>query len=115
MDSTTRNARFWISYGEAWVKITLKPGQTVAFCTGGETDEGYSCTAEEYEHTGDVVERRVTSWGRDCDGRHEYSGDDCCPLDNLRAWPSHCDTVLLPEWEHLDHSQRDYAAEAMGY
>ena len=54
------NARFWIWWNGDWVKITLRPGQSIAMRCGGATDEGFNVESSGYEHDGD----RVTSWLR---------------------------------------------------
>jgi len=43
-----RQARFWIDYKGSVVRLKLNPNQIVDVVFGGQTDEGYSWTAERY-------------------------------------------------------------------
>jgi hypothetical protein len=108
------NARFWVWYGGDWVKLTLRPGDRREVTGGVSTDEGYSCMSEVYEHLGDRVRSELSQWGRDCDGRYEYSSDAECPITELRAREGH-DGTPIPEWRQVFAGQRDYTAEMAGY
>lgn len=130
------NARFWVWANDGWVKLTLRPGQSLGFCYGGAHDEGYSFTHEEYLHDGERVLSRFESEASDCDGRLDRFIVTACPLDQLRARDMHAEEqaraefwrddptkpefnenvgIFAPEWEKVRASQRDRAAEAMGY
>jgi hypothetical protein len=126
MKSETPNARFWVWENDGWIKITLKPGQTLRHFRGGETDEGYSNEWQSYEYDGDegTVVSRYSNESRDCDGRHVYYADSHCPISELQArppepadpeWGTEEIPVPRPEWRKGSASQRDYYAEAMGY
>ena len=57
--SAERNARFWVYSGNAeggWVKLTLKPGQTLTHASGGPCDEGYSYREDSWHHAGDHLQ-----------------------------------------------------------
>lgn len=110
-----RNARFWVCWRDGWVKLTLRPNQTLELHSGGPTDEGYSCTSEVYTHEGDCVRVEYSTWGRDCDGRHEWNCECVCPLDSLQADVVEGSAIRLPVWERERSGQRDYTAEAAGY
>lgn len=110
------NARFWVWWNDGWVKLTLKPGVTLAVGYGGPTDEGWSQYSEQWSLTGDRVEREWCSIGRDCDGRLEQSGEDFAWLDDLVAGVAgEFDEVRVPIWRDSQTSQRDEFAELAGY
>jgi len=111
---------------DGWIKLTLKPGQTLRWAKGGKCDEGFSIDYNEYEYDADdgVVLSRFTNESQDCDGRHSYYGDAECPISELQArppepadpeWGTEEIPVPRPEWRKVSASQRDYYAEAMGY
>lgn len=114
-----RNARFWHynSKKDSWIKLTLKPGQSVEFHSYSTDEEGWHSTSERYTSDGIQVNHEWISDGRDCDGRLTQAGESVCLIDNLQSrlvedfpdWP------LLPQWELVDSSQRDEYAEMMGY
>jgi hypothetical protein len=117
------NARFWIWTNTGWVKLTLRPEQELSWTYGGNTDEGYSYSAEKYTHCGDRVVSESSTEARDCDGRMDHHSVCECPLDHLRArdmgaeqpdYPENAG-IFAPEWQRVSAGQRDYAAEAMGY
>lgn len=116
-----RNARFWTYVcGAGFVKITLKPGQALTHLNGGATEEGYSWNAETWEHCGDHVACRISSWGRDCGGRHGEERDYHCELDKLDAGGGRLDeatgkVVKVAAWEPGESSCYDEFAEQMGY
>ena len=128
---TRRNARFWVYWHDGWVKLTLKPEQSLEVGYGRLHDEGWCRYHQSWEHDGDRVLCASTSESADCDGRHsDY--DDCeCLLENLAAvqheklcdfsdeYPEgfmpDFDAPLTPKWEHIKASQYDQFAEAAGY
>ncbi len=113
-----RNARFWImGCNSNPVKLTLRPGQSLAHHTFERTDEGYSASYSSYTHDGDSVVCEYGSEGRDCDGRHAYHSESRAPLARLKdGWTDDTDrAVTYPAWTQGDSSQRDEYAEAMGY
>jgi hypothetical protein len=113
-----RNARFWVWYspGESYVKLTLAPGKSIAWESGGPHEEGWSREGESYEWDGEILESESWSDGVDCDGRLSTHRSHVCPGDRLQIHPGHEDLdVLLPDWVTESSGQRDYAAEAAGY
>lgn len=110
-----RNARFWIwhSPGDCWVKLTLRPGQTLSFGYGGRTDEGWSYHSETYSHDGDYVSCEVENDGVDCDGRLSSCNRFTCSIHDLAA--REVDDRHVPEWTRVHASWRDYEAEKAGY
>ncbi len=115
-----RNARFWIWWADGWVKLTLRPGQSLSFGYRGPSDEGWHSHGETYSHEGDRVTSNITTDGRDCDGRFQTFDDFVCQLDQLAArevWNMQDDRLerRAPAWIALESYQRDHSAEAMGY
>lgn len=120
----TKNARFWtyLSY-KGWVKITLRPGQELNWFVSEPTEEGFSAQAESWEHCGDYVQCHISSWGRDCDGRHGSDSEYTCDLDQLAAGGERIvskegdkpEVIQVPHWVHGERSQYDEFAESMGY
>ena len=115
-----RNARFWVWENGAPVKLTLRPGQSLAWASGGPTDEGWHRDETRWFYPADepFVYRAWCSDGADCDGRLTRAGEDRCYLPALRH-PHHTDpddpSICYPRWEELSASQRDQFAEMMGY
>jgi hypothetical protein len=108
------NARFWQWIAGGWVRITLRPGQTLTRHTGGPTEEGWESETESWEHRGDHVAYGWERNGQDCDGLFDHGGKIACPLDRLTAGEGH-DGTPIPAWERADRWQRDHAAELAGY
>lgn len=111
-----RNARFWVWWRQDWVKITLRPGETLCAGYGGQCDEGWSRFSEQWSHTGLRVEREWVSEGQDCDGRSAQYGEDFAMLDELDAvGRGEFEEMLAPRWQDSQTSQRDEFAELAGY
>ncbi len=129
-----RNARFWESVHGSWVKLTLRPGDCVYTREGGAHEEGYSVTHTEYSYDGRTVTRESHTDSRDCDGRTShttlvecrvrklatrapYLDQDFVPTARTPYDETYCPIpgAMLPTWERVKSSQRDYAAERMGY
>ena len=111
-----RNARFWEYINGDYVKLTLRPGQSLSWSTGYRTEEGWHSEGAQWTHTGDGVSCQSGTDGVDCDGRLSTHCDSFVPLDKLRERPDAEGLgILFPQWEKIDGGQRDYAAEAAGY
>jgi hypothetical protein len=119
-------ARFWSYFpGRGYVRLTLRPGESVTVTAGGPTDEGANYSAETYTHDGDGILLEWASWGSDCDGRHEAGGESFARLDDLTARDPYAETggdfaeargLRVPFWTAgPDRWQRDHTAEAAGY
>lgn len=134
MNSAIPNARFWIHVNDGPVKLTLKPGQSLHYECGGDTDEGWCFEYIDWTYTieadGPYVTREWCQEARDCDGRIDHATTHGCPVGGLCVICDSCcvdaqidigpteDDVLLvayPMWDKLDSSQRDHSAEAVGY
>ena len=119
-----------------WVKITLQPGQTLAWCHYQQTDEGYAMSHVEFEYSINfedddscptifLVEKNDS---QDCDGRHWEEIRRFCPLEDLKGrklegfdWDEKeqdmkvVEVLEVPAWEPLLARQRDFTAESAGY
>jgi hypothetical protein len=84
--SNMKNARFW-HWSDGWVKLTLRPGQTLHWHEYHRTDEGHSFQTVTWHHyagsDGQQVIREWSHGGRDCDGHIATTGTDACPLSKL--------------------------------
>ena len=115
-----RNARFWVWQNSGWVKLTLRPGESLT--TGWwqqQTNEGWHQWVVTWTYDGLVVRRISADESRGCDGRLDRYGEDECAQGRLHSWES-CyreegDPDGLPDWQKVESGQRDYSAEAMGY
>ncbi|HVL15826.1 MAG TPA: hypothetical protein VM529_24860 [Gemmata sp.] len=121
---TVPTARFLVWENDQWVKISLRPGQSLTRDVGGPTEEGYSWESTTWTHTGQGVAQEYSSGGRDCDGRHEYHSESYCPLEDLAARDATVENydgttshagVMAPDWQHGGSIRRDHTAEAAGY
>lgn len=122
------NARFWVHINDGFAKLTLRDGQSLSWGKAWSHDEGWSSECVEWGQTGGQVWLRHGSDWCDCDGRLSRGGMLTCDLRDLRARPPaewstnprdpelgpFGETIRLPEWQHVDSSQRDYNAEAAG-
>lgn len=126
MRHNTPNARFWHwhSPGDCWVKITLKPGQSLQHSYGGPCDEGWHRSTHQWEYDAEsgVVTSTIDESGADCDGRYDSGGEWCCAVADLMAVPGVKDWdggnvygPPRPLWTKESSFQRDHSAEAMGY
>lgn len=126
-----KNARFWTWHNDGWVKLTLRPGQSLTHHVGGRTDEGWFSEATTWMHAVSEIVRENDSSGCDCDGPlYRHWRDRCC-LDELAVvshvkqsddferypdgWMPDYAAPLTPAWESVSSSQRDVYAEAVGY
>ncbi len=121
-----RNVRFWVWSGSAeggYVKLTLKPGQSLEWGYCERTDEGWASASTTWTHRGEYLTRESCSDGVDCDGRlstgYEDEAQEMAPqLDHFVSGQYRKDGPVLgwaPVWEDVSAFQRDYSAEAMGY
>ena len=94
---TTRNARFWTFHRTAWVKLTLRPGQSLTARTFSRDDEGSSWEMDTWSHEGDDVLLKWGSGGTDCDGRVSRTGEGVCALDALATVPAYLDDASRME------------------
>lgn len=112
-----RNARFWIYWNGGFVKLTLRPEQSVEMAHSEPNDEGgYSAKYESYRHDGDGVYNEWERSGRDCDGSHSEGGASFASLDKLAVVGHEEEKLLTPEWEKARNTRcYDQYAEAMNY
>lgn len=130
-NKTQQNARFWTLCNGGWVKITLRPGQTLTHFVGGPTDEGWHMDSESWSHDGEYIERVCISDGSDCDGRLTRSTVLRADINTLAEipckeyktvyYPGFCRDEPVecgfsrPDWYEVDSSQYDQFAQAMNY
>lgn len=122
-------ARFWTFENDAWIKITLRPGQSLSWGKSARTDEGFAAEGNTWSHEGDRVLLQWSRSGRDCDGFVSEAGELSCALSELASVPVFCEVdgepchethagraILRPEWEKVGPVRcRDSFAEAAGY
>ncbi len=110
------NARLTLFANGETVKLTLHPGQSLAWEYSRQEDEGYSAGGFQVsleQKTGLVV---LQEWseGRDCDGRSSWDSVLECHVMRLRSVNNGFNKPA-PDWKELDSSRRDYSAERAGY
>lgn len=111
----SKNARFLFWWGEDFVKLTLKPGQSLSCFNGGPDEEGYNACEVTFSYENDgMIYREDETWGRDCDGNHSANYKSYCHVNHLKAHKVESGE-LTPQWLHLDSSQYDQYAEIAGY
>ena len=106
----------------AWVKLTLRPGQSLTAFQSQPTDEGYHREVNAFTHYGETVVCEWFETGRDCDGRYERGGEMFCDLADLAARDAFAEFpasenvgIKAPEWKRATGYRRDHTAEASGY
>jgi hypothetical protein len=114
-----RNARFWVWHNGGWVKLTMRPGQSIVLTSGGLNDEGYSYSRERFTFNGLTVVVEGVTHARDCDGRMDSYSEHYCGVDDLKAMEAEVDEYgerpARPHWELGSCFQRDEQAELAGY
>jgi hypothetical protein len=111
------NVRFWEFINGSHVKITLCPGQRLAWDQFERTDEGWSETWETWELSKDglALERECGSDGQDCDGRLSRGHTAIASADPFTFVDCYEFAGKRPDWQDADDWQRDQFAEAAGY
>jgi len=125
-----KTARFWI-YHNGWVKLSLRDGEVLEHYDKELDEEGYSSQYNCWQRDGDIITNEIHNDSRCCDGRFSSSQEIECDITQLKTRPArierHWDSSLrsyewiigdnpnTPQWQDAGCSQRDYAAEAMGY
>ena len=111
-----KNARFWQWVNDGWVKLTLKPYQSLHHCVSGPCDEGWFREANLWHHQGDRVVTELHSAGADCDGRHEYHYEGFCLLTDLGSRDADfADGIKGAPWTESSRVHYDQYAEMAGY
>lgn len=114
-----KTVRFWVWENDGPVRLTLRAGQELRWHRFARHDEGWSSLTRHWRF--DAEDQRAyqieVSDGRDCDGRLRQHCESSCIVTRLGGGPRDEDHpgVVYPAWERVSASQRDYAAEAMGY
>lgn len=118
MKNTTENRTFrvWESLHGSYVKISVRPGQTLRWHRNWMGDEGPSWQYCVFIHEGDRLKMECGSGGRDCDGTVTHHSTLVASPEKLAARPAYRDSrLLLPDWETEERWQHDQFAEAAGY
>ncbi len=107
--------RFWYSWNQGYVRLTVHKGRPITLSQGGPTDEGHHWFGVRFSFDGTLLLEEGCSVGQDCDGpyRHGYSRQ--CPVDRVSVMPTDDAAISRPDWEIVDTHHRDAYAEAMGY
>jgi len=118
-----KNARFWVFLHGSYVKLTLRPGQSLYHWWGRPTDEGYEAEYERWTYETlsfqpGYIRRTIERDARDCDGRHGYSSELTCDLDKLDSrkverrgrFP-----MYMPDWQKERAEVYDQFARMMNY
>ena len=119
--TSKRNARFWAFINCGWVKITLRPDQSLSWFSGGPTDEGYCYEVTTWELEDGVLSEQWVQTARDCDGPSDTHYTCSCPVDRLSIIEPYAMEgtpalpFLTPDWVNESRGQRDHYAEAMNY
>jgi hypothetical protein len=109
-------ARFWTFENAAWVKITLRAGQSLSWGKWARADEGFAAEGNTWSHQGDRVLLQWSRSGRDCDGFMSEAGELECALSELNAVDADTDMPARPDWQKVGPVRcRDSFAEAAGY
>lgn len=110
-------ARFWVWHRGAWVKLSLKAGQTIAHSFSVQTDEGYRAEDNVWGNEAGCVRWTWCKQETDCDGRHADGGELVCKVEDLRREGPYTPTgeVYTPTWDVEEKYSRDFTAEAAGY
>ena len=99
---------------DTWLRIRLDENETFQIHKNEPNEEGYTEEIQTFYRQGDYVISEVEEDSRDCDGRHSSHRIHRCHVSMLQARITP-EGVLIPKWERIEASQRDYAAEAAGY
>lgn len=119
------NARFWVFINDAWVKVTLRCGQTLTWGKSRPDEEGYSFETSTWCHEGPIVIDEWSNGGSDCDGPISRSGTSYCPIADLAGVEAmgedmrdYFDGRIIhrPEWRQAGSTRvHDARAQAAGY
>lgn len=124
-----RNVRFWIhcpgNVDGGFVKLTLRPSQSLSWYSRYRTTEGWSSTTctWTYDEDDGIVTQDYGTDGCDCDGRLSSGSRFVCPVGQLSDEEPNdycrenynCADVTLPAWVKENAWQHDHQAEAAGY
>ena len=105
------NARFWIWWNSAMVKITVPVGEEVSIERRQRTDEGWSMQGIVFTHEGSKISRSIYNDAHDCDGRmSSEQHDEVSMMEIIKLKAEE-----RPNWKGESYEQRDYEAERAGY
>ena len=119
--------KFWTldATADSWVKIKIRAGQTLRHENFYRHSEGWTLEARVWHYDGERLTLEAVYDGTDCDGRltrgSEMEATALRPYQETRWNPETYlyepfgPTYLVPDYQELGSSQRDYSAESMGY
>lgn len=110
--------KFWDSTprGLSSVRLRLHPFEWVNCSYSWHNGEGMSWIIERYRSVWGIVEKEMSSGGRDCDGRHVINADFYADANELDAEPpNERHEAPRPRWVAVKTEQRDAYAEASNY
>lgn len=111
-----KNARFHVYVNGGYVKLTLRPGQSLQWAKSEWNGEGSSWQWDKWENDNGVVINTYASGGRDCDGIHREGGARHCAIDKLKGEADYEDSsILKPEWINGAAEVYDQYAELANY
>ena len=94
------NVKFWTYHNGGYVKITLKPDQSLEHYDSWAHEEGYSWRGTKWTYSGQWVFCKWGYGGRDCDGRLDHSSEDRCHVSRLKDHVVEVDPEPVQEWKH---------------
>ena len=114
--------RFWTWVCDGWVRIKLKPEQTLTWGCHEPHEEGYSATCICWEHDGETITEHYATYGSDCDGRHQDNRTTFHHVADHSVFEvydgeldTHGNVIRVPAWQQGECSQYDEFAELAGY
>lgn len=111
--------RFWVFENDGWVRLALRPGESLQWSKCAIDDEGASVEACKWSHTGEAIRLDWMTAGSDCDGRTRSTGACDCQLDALEAVQTDDQyngrRIMRPDWRLVVTSRRDQFAERANY
>lgn len=118
-----RSYSMMILINDEHVKVRLREDQSLYYYQGGPTDEGWFSYTIDLSFYDGFVYMEVNDDGADCDGplyrnyqmRCHWTQLQAIPLSYEKDFSQETVTVMIPDWQELDSSQRDVFAESMGY
>lgn len=103
--STIKKVSFNVYFVNDYVEVTLIEGQSKELDHSEPTEEGYSYNHESFYFRPDgVIERDISTGGRDCDGEHGHYSSYVLNINDEE-----------PDWTEESSSQYDQYAEMDGY
>jgi len=117
-----KTARFWVFHCEAWVKLSLRDGETVQFGEFSRDYEGYNSTRETITRDGIFLYSQREDSASGCDGRVETFSQYRSTIFHIQTGMGAFDIegqnlrrVSWGEDTETDREVNDHFARAMNY